>query len=395
MWHRRKIVPPSAFLCALLLGASGCQVTSPQRNVSQDTQANMAVTQNQTRLRMRSLVDPMCGQIEETADAIMAGTTDRNVDLAALKWKIDGVPAMREALFQPDWATAASDTLVLCIQMADYFEAGAGKDELGPASAQAAATCRRMQEEFTHVLASATTSGDVSQVSAIATDWAAEHPIRRSISDRPSTLSRIFEREFSETMSAGQAIAEVTTTLDDLNRKIEVYSDQLFRQARWETERLKMQLLSELRAEEAIPLAERAVASAEQAEAALDRVASSLEGALKVAEDVPRLMASEREAAVQVVHEELRRTNEFIREERITALDQLTQERVLALKELNETFAQHRQQATLDADQITGKRIDYVMQQVARLVVYAIASVIVTELLVLLAARWFLVRRPA
>jgi hypothetical protein len=58
------------------------------------------------------------------------------VDLAALKLKIDAVPAMREALFQPDWATAASDTLVLYIQMADHFEAGAGKDELGPASSQ-------------------------------------------------------------------------------------------------------------------------------------------------------------------------------------------------------------------------------------------------------------------
>src|SRR5262245_51253342 len=58
------------------------------------------------RLRMRAMVHPMCGQVEEAADAIVAGATDADVKLAALKWKMEAVPALRQSLFQPDWDTA-------------------------------------------------------------------------------------------------------------------------------------------------------------------------------------------------------------------------------------------------------------------------------------------------
>src|SRR5262249_17964592 len=130
---------------------------------------------------------------------------------------------------------------VLINQMADYFEKGRGQEALGPASAQAATTCRHMEEEFTQVAASATMPGDVSKARAFARQWAAEHPVRAAIADRESTLSRAFADAFS----TGEAVVEMITTLDDLNRKLEIYNDQLFRQARWETERFKFALLSE------------------------------------------------------------------------------------------------------------------------------------------------------
>jgi len=48
---------------------------------------------------MRSLVGPMCGEIEQAADQIITGATNDAVKRAALQWKIEGVPAVREALF--------------------------------------------------------------------------------------------------------------------------------------------------------------------------------------------------------------------------------------------------------------------------------------------------------
>jgi hypothetical protein len=70
------------------------------------------------------------------ADEIAAGTSDISVKRAAIRWKIEGVPALRNALFQPNPFTAVLDTWVLTYQMANYFESGPGRDEFGPATTQ-------------------------------------------------------------------------------------------------------------------------------------------------------------------------------------------------------------------------------------------------------------------
>src|SRR5262245_59577064 len=133
---------------ALLLCGSGCMVAKPKPKVASEVQPSLAVTTEQMRLRMRSLINPFCGQIEHEADAIMASSTDLRVKRAALQWKIDAVPAMRQALIRPNPFGAVFDTLALLNQMADYFETGEGRQELGPASAQAVATCRDMEEQL-------------------------------------------------------------------------------------------------------------------------------------------------------------------------------------------------------------------------------------------------------
>ena len=407
--HRIDTLAHRAILTAALVAISGCQVTNPKPSIDREIEPDIAVRSNQARLRMRSLVDPMCGEIEAAADAIMASSSDPAVRLAALNWKIEAVPALREALFQPGWNTAALDTLVLCIQMGDYFETGAGKAALGPASAQAAATCRAMQQEFTAVLASATFSGDVGQVTSFAQAWAAEHPIRHSISDRPSTLTRAFERESRESMSMGETVAEAAITLDDLNRKIEVYSEQLFRQARWEAERFTMELLPKLQidqamplaqravdaAERALPIAQRAVTSAEQAAAAVDRLEPTIARAAKFAEDAPALIASERQAAIQSAHDEISRAIDFAHEERMAVLEKISEERSIILKELDDTMLLQRQALIAEADELTTARIDYAVRQVTLLVAMTVAVAAVIVLLFLFAARRIFARRLA
>src|SRR5439155_3205712 len=134
-----------------------------------------------------------------------------------------------------------------CQQMAGYFDTGPGRDAMGAAAPHAAACCRRLADELSASFASMTKSGDIPKVRAFSLKWAAEHPIHESIAGRASVVARMAEFQSEEGLSTGETIAQVTTTLDDLNRKVEVYSGQLFRQARWEAERLKLQWVSELR----------------------------------------------------------------------------------------------------------------------------------------------------
>jgi hypothetical protein len=329
---------------------------------------NVTDTYNQVRLQMRALVRPMCGELVQAADAIISGTTNRAVQRAALHWKIEGVPVLREALFQPDGFTAAFDTWVLCNQMADYFEKGPGQESLGAASAQAAATCRRMEEEFTEVAAAATVSGNVSKPRNLAHKWAAEHPIQNSIAGRESTLTRVPEREIADAFSFSGALTEVTATLDDLNRKMEIYSDQLFQQVRWEAELLKLELLTDVPVEQAVPLAQRALQSAEEAGKTFTDLAPSIERAVGVAESAPKVVAAEREAAVKAMHEELAQTIQFVRDERIAALGHVTHERIAALGDFKKTMAAESEALTEALGQISLKAVDHAFWRATQLV---------------------------
>lgn len=356
-------------LLLLAVVASGCRFAMPERKMkaSVHAQKDVSASYNQIRLRIRSMVGPACGEIEQTADQIIAGTTNAAVQRAALLWKIEGVPALRAALFQPDPFTAQFDSWVLCFQMADYFEIGPGQGTLGLSSPIAVAACRRLEEQMNQVAASMTLSGDVTKGRAFAKKWAREHPIRHSITDRESTLSRVLERDSSDSISTGQAVAEITTTVDDLNRRLEIYSDQLFRQGRWEAQLLKSELLAELPVAQAVPLAERAVKSAEQAVATVDRLTPALERALGVLETAPKLIASEREAAIKAVQDEMTRTIMFVQEERVAALDHLTSERLAAIKDLQVTVVAERKALTQDLEQISLKVVDHAFWRAAQL----------------------------
>src|SRR5262245_30388162 len=66
--------------CALIFSTS-CSLKirkkAPTGPATAHPTQDLAVSPNQIRLRMRSLVEPFAGEIEQTADTITAGTSDR------------------------------------------------------------------------------------------------------------------------------------------------------------------------------------------------------------------------------------------------------------------------------------------------------------------------------
>lgn len=374
----------------LLCGAGGCAFSKSRQATEKDAPikaADVRVTGEQFRLRMRSLVGPMCGQIEQAADAI-AATSDLTVKLAALKWKMEAVPAMREALFRPDPYAAAFDAAALCMQMVIYFEKGPGKELLGrAASAQAAAACRRILDDYMQVVASGTSSGDVAKAREFVQRWAAEHPIRHSIAGRETAMSRVYDQEFVGSRRALEYIADAAASGDDMSRKLDVYGDQLFRQAQWQMERLQLELVRDYHVDQAMPLAERAVKSAEAAVQTVDRLAPAVESTLAVAQDAPKLVASERETALKAVDGQITRVLQAVREERVTALEEIRKERIIASKDIRDGLLAQASQLAQEGERISKLEIDYVMEKSTRLVGIAMAIAIGVVLLVLLLRR--------
>jgi hypothetical protein len=384
----RKL-PIALLAVVLVLATTGCQLAAPKIKVQPGGLAkeDIALTQNQIRLRVRAMVGPMCGEIEQAADYIAAGTTSHDLKRAALEWKIEAVPTMRGALFQPDPLTALMDTWVLCNQMADYFETGPGKPALGNSSPTAVATCRRLEETVAQVAATMTVSGDVSKLRALVRQWAANHPIKNSIAGRESFLSHVLDREAKEALSAGEVVADLNTAVEDLSRKLDVYTEQLVRQARWEAELFKSEILADVPVNQALPLAERAVRTAEEAAATLDRLAPVVERGVVVAESAPKVIASEREATTKLLQEELARMSRFVREERIATLAYLSQERIAASKDLEQIFELERKGMTEDLYRISVKMVDHAIWRAAQLCVLILVALFIGVALLLLLTR--------
>lgn len=380
----RTLLGPALWAAAFASGI-GCAVKAPTHKFDSRHQAaeDIKANANQARLKMRSLVDPMCGQIERSADQIADSTSDPAVRRMAVQWKIEAVPALREALFEPNPFIALADSWVLFDQMADFFETGAGRAALGDWATSAVETCRRLEEEMAQVAASMTHSGDVSRARAFARTWAAEHPIRYAIQDRESTLGLELERDLPDSWSTGEAVAQITTSVDDLNRKIDVYSDHMFRQARWELELLG----SDLRLAETMPLAERAVQSAEKAAAALDHLEPQIQQSLVLAQTAPVFIASERKAAIDALGAELTRTIAFVHQERMIAFRQISQERIAGLGEMRKTLSEERQAFDEDMVRTARELVDHAAWRIAQLVAATLLFLLVTGTAALLLVR--------
>jgi hypothetical protein len=328
-------------------------------------------------------VGPMCGEIERTANQIAAGTSDPAVRRAALRWKIDAVPALSAALFQPEPMTAVLDSWVLFNQMADFFETGVGKQQLGDSAPVAVEASRRLEQEIADVFAAMTVSHDVSRVRAFAKSWAAAHPIRYAIPDRETALGRALERDVPESWSTGEAVADITISVDDLNRKLDVYNEHVFRQARWEAELLA----SDLRLADVPPLAERGVQSAESLAAAFDRIAPGFERLAAVAETTPGFVASERKATIDELGGELTRMIAFLERERIVALKQVTDERIAAIKSIAQSVSEERNALDHDMERVGVQLVDHLIWRLAELLAAVLVCLGVGTLGMLLLVR--------
>jgi hypothetical protein len=208
----------------------------------------------------------------------------------------------------------------------------------------------------------------------------------------------------------------MAATADDLHREIQVYSNQLFRQARWETELLKLDLPTD----EVLPLAERAVKSSERAATTLDQLtpylataataaATAATAATKAADvasnatsklppDIAALMASERVAAVDAISQDLRQTLTFLQGERIAALKQITEERIAAMGNINEEridvmkdvrdiAASQRLALSKDIEVSTMKAVDHAAWRMAEIIGASLVAVFVAAVLLLFVIR--------
>jgi len=220
----------------LLTVSSGCL---PKTEPSSVTLASgQSIEARQARAAIYELTNRLAGEIEQSSDEIRDVADDSRARRAALEWKVDAVPALQRAAFQPEPVLAFTDMWVFVAQMQDLFESDRGRDWLGPHAATAAATAHRLEELLIDFAISIGGDPIANGGAELVHEFARANPIRSSISARPSAAVELADRLRTGRIGTFAAVGSLVEGFADLSDRLTIYGDQLPRQVRWQAELL-------------------------------------------------------------------------------------------------------------------------------------------------------------
>jgi hypothetical protein len=142
-----RLRPARTFPLLFLPAVVACS-TAPPRQTGLQQSFGTDVSSQELRLRATEYAAVFAQVVELSADSILGLAQQREVARNALVWKSYAVPAIYRSTTLPDPLAAWLDSRVLTLQMLEYFETGAGRDQFGELQAIAVEAARRLTEEF-------------------------------------------------------------------------------------------------------------------------------------------------------------------------------------------------------------------------------------------------------
>jgi hypothetical protein len=348
----------SSVLIAITILLSACSTSAPEQTRLMREGTDLDVSAEELRVRVRTLVLPFSGIIEEAADEIAAIGPDPEYRLTALRIKTNAIPAVQSTLLDPDPLVALIDTWALIAQM--RLDLNAERELVIPEDVRRAMYrgLDRMEEHITTLVQPIAKPGGYEAARDMVYQWAADNPhdiSETTLTTRQSAAGDLAAYSTVARPGLRDAIGGLSMGMGDVWARLDVYSAFLPKQARWQAELMVEEMMAGSDPATALDDFSRLTDS-------IDRIAGSVEQA-------PGLVAEEREAilsalqaerviALETLSEELTTAYEFIsrertavfseglalerellletlREERIAAIEAIRDERIATLEELD------------------------------------------------------------
>ncbi len=305
--------PSSAFVCLTLTAVitAGCASGGPRQTQLMQT-TNMTVSSAQLRVEVRSLADRFSGIMETTGDRILAGTNDPVIRHKVLRWYTNGIPAMQQALFQPDPLAALLDGWFLIAQMRNYFDAPT--DGVVPAVGLDVVNWAldEMEADIKLIVDNSGPDADYEAGRQFVYEAAKNYPIDSGFAARRGSTAMLAEFTARTGGGALRSIGSITETVEDLVARIDLNAEYIPKFARWQAQLL---IMDDIKGDEDY---EALISSVQQLQH-LELVADFLEDLDPLILELPDLVADEREAVLDALHTYLRETLAFVETQR-TAL---------------------------------------------------------------------------
>lgn len=377
-------------LLALVLTTlvTGCATTAP-RTALQKQVGNENLDVGALRIRVRDLARRLPAMLEVMADDISANSDSEPVRRAMLEFKVNSVPTLQAALFQPDPVAALVDGWAFVAQLEDVLPksaAGASPDSM----ARAQEGLRHVEAELEEQWKEVSGQEDVSQAHERVHQWAAEHPLTGHAYARESTVQLLSGLTTQSRQRLLRSAASLLEDTRDLTARMDVYASSLPRQARFQAQLAAAEMAAEaLQA----PALREAVGELNRTVDILDRFGG-------LAANTPALVARERTAVLDALDRERLSLQEFVSGERQAVLAGVGQERAAVVDALHSERVATLQQL----DGLAGGWVDRAFDRANHLVdrvflwllaLGALALVGGVIIAALLSRAWRQSRRPA
>jgi hypothetical protein len=260
---------------------------------------------DELRIRVRALGGLFSGRIEALTDQIASHTTDPQMRFELTRFKINAIPVMQAALFEPDPVAALIDAWALLAQLEDAI---AQRDVVRDARMRAMATkgVHGMERDVEAIWSALAGADRVPPARSRIHEWAKAHPVTKTLSAREPTAPLLANLTASSRVTPMGAIATVMQQMQDLQAWLSLQAAYLPKQARWQAEYLV-------------------------AETAAD---PSLAAA---ASQVGDYLSDERRATLGALDRQRRDFQAFLADERKAMLDKMSSERAVVLDDVGHT----------------------------------------------------------
>jgi hypothetical protein len=371
-------IGPALGLCALAASACAPKTGHRQTDVMEKA-GTVSVSAADLRARVNDLADLFVARLEDTADRIRAESRDHDVRRRALAVKAGVIPAVYTAAYRADPLAAAIDLWALGFQVRDYVETGAGRDAFGPEQPLARDVVRALLVDAdTLIRGVVARSVDFDQARGRVEGWAAQHPIDRSLSSRPS-IAAFAAQLRSDQRDAFVTVGAVSDTLENLSERLNIYAAQMPKQARWQAELLVAEMAGEHEVEGTLADIHEVGAAARRANDLLGDLPGALGAAAPPIRDA---VAAERRALLEGVDRQRLQTLEYLTAERFATLAALHEERLT----IGAGLHQERIETLKELDAIKSRAVDSAIAGLHDLVDYALWRVAAVLLFLMLSA---------
>lgn len=308
----------TALLAALMTACTAMK--AEQRSPLFERVGKSEMSVGSLRIRVRDMARRFPGVLEALADDLAARSSSPAERERMIRFKSNAVPAMQQALLQPDPVAALIDGWALLAQMQDVLPKWAAG-----APPEVVDTARRslgtLESEVEGLWRELSGSEDVSHLRQLVHGWAAEHPLTGPLITRESTVPLL--AAFTDRSGVGLlgATGALLADTQDIITRVDLYAGSLPRQARWQAELAVQEMMVE-----GTPVLTSAMAEMGRTVDVLVRMGALVDG-------TPRWATGEREALQGFISSERLAVLEGVRGERVAMLDALHTERVQTLQQ--------------------------------------------------------------
>jgi hypothetical protein len=271
-----------------LLVFAGCDMIRGQQGMLENNVKGAKISTRQLGFSMNDFIARFADQVEESADRISAGTKDASVKRNALLWKIHGIPACFHAALRDDAYVAYFDLAVLCRQMVQFFDGGAGREVFGDQQPIAIGTSRSLLDEMNVIADTFAPSPEfVREDQALMQSFVEKEPIQSLQFARASVIRMYVEKVQPRVEPFFDAVGSLAESISASQELVTLYSAEIPKLFRWQLELFAI----DAQENRGIPMA-------------VPGLESSVERAVQIVGETPKLIQDERAAVVTALHQE-------------------------------------------------------------------------------------------